>query len=121
MKIVLDMNLSPDWVPILTASGYDAVHWSVVGDPGASDRAIMSWASENGYVVFTHDLDFGAILASSQNTTPSVVQLRIQNIFPDTAADLLLNALQQFAEELETGALITINENKARARILPIG
>lgn len=29
----------------------------VVGDPGASDRAIMAWASENGYVVFTpyHD------------------------------------------------------------------
>ncbi|MFH7242717.1 MAG: DUF5615 family PIN-like protein [Spirulina sp.] len=120
MKIVLDMNLSPDWVPVLNASGHSAIHWLDVGDPGASDKTIMAWASENDYVVFTHDLDFGAILASSQNTTPSVIQLRSQNIFPDTAADLLLNALQQFAGELETGALITINENKARARVLPI-
>jgi predicted nuclease of predicted toxin-antitoxin system len=42
MKIVLDMNLSPDWVPVLGNAGYDAVHWSTVGDPGASDRVIMA-------------------------------------------------------------------------------
>lgn len=120
MKIVLDMNLSPDWVPVLRNAGHDVVHWSTVGDPGASDRVIMAWAAEKNAVVFTHDLDFGAILASSQLKTPSVIQLRSQNILPDVAAELLLNALQQFAPELAAGALITLNENKARARILPI-
>jgi predicted nuclease of predicted toxin-antitoxin system len=120
MKIVLDMNLSPDWVPVLRNAGHDAVHWSTVGDPGASDRVIMAWAAENTFVVFTHDLDFGAILASSQLKTPSVIQLRSQDILPDVAAELLLNALQQFAPELTAGALMTINENKTRARILPI-
>jgi len=120
MKIVLDMNLSPDWVLVLIKAGHDAVHWSTVGDPGASDRVIMAWAAENNFVVFTHDLDFAAILASSQLKTPSVIQLRSQDILPDVAAELLINALKQFATELEAGALVTINENKARARILPI-
>jgi predicted nuclease of predicted toxin-antitoxin system len=26
----------------------------------------MNWALTNGYIVFTHDLDFGAILAATQ-------------------------------------------------------
>ena len=34
---------------------------------GASDKEIMIWAKEKGYVVFTHDLDFGALLAVSKD------------------------------------------------------
>lgn len=114
------MNLSPDWVPILTDARYTAVHWSIVGDPCASDRTILLWAAKNEYIVFTHDLDFGAILANTQAKTPSVLQIRSQNILPDTSANLVLNALQQFVQELETGALITIDPNRTRVRILPI-
>ncbi len=32
MKIVIDMNLSPEWVSVFEAAGYQAVHWSSVGD-----------------------------------------------------------------------------------------
>ncbi|HEX7505517.1 MAG TPA: DUF5615 family PIN-like protein, partial [Polyangia bacterium] len=35
----------------------ESVHWSEVGDPRASDLAIMTWAYDNGFVIFTHDLD----------------------------------------------------------------
>jgi predicted nuclease of predicted toxin-antitoxin system len=41
LSIVIDMNLSPDWVALLQAHGWSAVHWSTVGDPRATDRAIM--------------------------------------------------------------------------------
>ena len=58
MKILLDMNLTPDWCEVLRRSGYDAAHWSEVGDPRAPDTEIMEWAATNGYLVFTHDLDF---------------------------------------------------------------
>jgi predicted nuclease of predicted toxin-antitoxin system len=63
IKILIDMNLSPDWVPLLQNAGCTAVHWSIVGDPRTPDRGIMDWAEANAYVVFTHDLDFGTILA----------------------------------------------------------
>ncbi len=59
------MNLPPGWAPVLATAGFEAVHWSTVGNPEASDRAIMTWAKTNGYVVFTHDLDFGALLAAT--------------------------------------------------------
>jgi predicted nuclease of predicted toxin-antitoxin system len=58
LKIVVDMNLSPDWIPFLVQHGCAAVHWSTVGDPRATDREIMAWAVGNGYIVFTHDLHF---------------------------------------------------------------
>ena len=66
MKILLDMNLSPEWVPFLTSAGFDAVHWSTVGDRRATDTELMTWARENGCPVFTHDMDFGALLAATR-------------------------------------------------------
>lgn len=114
------MNLSPEWVLILKKAGYEALHWGEVGDPRATDSAIMAWAVDNGYIVFTHDLDFGILLAITQTNTPSVIQVRTQNVFPDKLSKLVLNALEQFQTELTTGALVTINEAKAKATILPI-
>lgn len=63
MKILIDMNLSPRWVAFLTQAGWEAVHWSTVGDPRATDQSLMAYAREQGYVLFTHDLDFGILLA----------------------------------------------------------
>ena len=48
LKFLVDMNLSPQWVAVLWKHGWQAVHWSTLGDPGASDRDIMDWASVNG-------------------------------------------------------------------------
>jgi predicted nuclease of predicted toxin-antitoxin system len=59
MKILIDMNLSPDWVGAFSKRGIAAVHWSSIGDPRAEDQVLMDWARANTYVVFTHDLDFG--------------------------------------------------------------
>ena len=65
MKILIDMNLSPAWVSVLEDAGHTASHWSAIGSMNAPDREILSWAKMNGYVLFTHDLDFGAILAAT--------------------------------------------------------
>jgi predicted nuclease of predicted toxin-antitoxin system len=61
MKIVIDMNLPPSWAGVLEAGGHQTVHWSGVGSPKASDRDILLYARQRAYVVFPHDLDFGAI------------------------------------------------------------
>lgn len=55
MKILIDMNLSPDWVDVLTGHDITVVHWSTVGDPRAADSELMSWARTNEHVVCTHD------------------------------------------------------------------
>jgi predicted nuclease of predicted toxin-antitoxin system len=62
-KIILDENLSPSWSTFLAQHGYEALYWLSVGQAGAKDAHIMAYARENGYLVLTRDLDFGALLA----------------------------------------------------------
>lgn len=120
IPILIDMNLSPGWVEELAAHGWPAVHWSTVGDSKAPDREIMDWAHDNDYVVFTHDLDFGTMLALTHAGGPSVIQVRGQNVLPDHMAAMVVSALNQYESELATGALVVIDEAKSRVRILPI-
>lgn len=120
MKILIDMNLTPVWEDVFRKQGFHAVHWSSIGAPTASDREIMDYAKANGYVVFTHDLDFGNILAVTGAAGPSVIQVRTDNTTPEALKSLLFKALDQFKVRLEEGALITLVPGKMRARILPL-
>ena len=80
----------------------------------------MTFARLNGYVVLTHDLDFGAILAATQGTKPSVVQIRSENVAPQAIGQPVVGALLQMTAELERGALLTIDPSRARLRVLPL-
>jgi len=120
MKILVDMNLSPEWVEVLTRHGLSAVHWSAVGDPRAEDPTLMQWARENEYVVFTHDLDFGTILALTQAESPSVIQVRTQDVTPAHLEAMVIDVLSRYESLLEAGALIVLDEGKSRVRILPL-
>lgn len=120
VKLVVDMNLSVDWVTELDQHGWYAIHWSMVGDPRADDSAIMVWALANGYVVFTHDLDFGTMLALTHATGPSVLQVRGQNVLPEDMGSLVIAALRQHDATLAAGALVVVEEKKSRVRVLPL-
>ena len=121
MRVLLDMNLSPDWVEYLARHGFDALHWSRVGDPCAPDSTIMEWARANGCVVFSHDLDYSAILAATHSDGPSVVQVRAKNVMPDAIGHDVVRVLRLRAEEIEQGAVVTIDRGRARVRLLPLG
>lgn len=57
MKILIDMNLSPEWVHEFKLHKIESMHWSTAGKFNAPDNIIMDWARENDYIVFTHDLN----------------------------------------------------------------
>jgi predicted nuclease of predicted toxin-antitoxin system len=94
-RLLLDMNLSTEWIPLLNAAGHEAVHWSAVGDPRAPDTELMTWARSRGYAVFTHDLDFGTMLALSGADGPSVLQVCCLNVLPVANGSLVRNLLAQ--------------------------
>ena len=119
MKLLVDMNLAPRWVKTLADAGIEAAHWSSLGAADASDAAIMAFARDNGYVVLTHDLDFGAILAT-QGAKPSVVQIRSGDVSPEVVGGPLINAVKQMTAHLDEGALLTVDPTRARLRLLPL-
>ena len=120
VKILIDMNLSPQWVDLFRKHGIDAVHWSTMGDPRAKDQVIMQWAKDNGRIIFTHDLDFGTMLALTKADAPSVIQMRAQNVLPEYLGNTVIFAIKQYGLELEKGALIVLDDRMNRVRILPL-
>jgi len=120
MKVLVDMNLSPRWVKVPGESGIEAAHWSSLGARSAPDAQVMDFARSNGYVVLTHDLDFGATLAATKGDKPSVVQIRAENVSPAATASLVIGALRQMEAALDEGALVTVDPVRTRLRVLPL-
>jgi predicted nuclease of predicted toxin-antitoxin system len=70
MRLLIDMNMSPELCSRFQAVGREALHWSALGAANAPDETIMAYAKSHGLVVLTHDLDFGAILAATRAEGP---------------------------------------------------
>jgi predicted nuclease of predicted toxin-antitoxin system len=119
MRFLIDMNLSPLWVRFLAEKGFESVHWSSIGEPSAPDTEIMDYAARNQMIVFTHDLDFGALLANRKTSQPSVVQVRTQDVLPTAIGEMVLRALHASLSQLELGALVTVDPLRHRIRLLP--
>ena len=86
----------------------------------ASLAHVLAWAASHGHVLFTHDLDFGATLASSGLTGPSVIQVRTRDITPEGVGAWVLQALGDYESHLRTGARLTLDEESMRVRLLPL-
>ena len=95
-------------------------HWSEIGDAHAPDTEIMEWARVNGCLVFTHDLDFGALLSSTGAVGPSVIQLRSEDTRPESMGGTVISAIRSSQYELEEGALVTVDPRKMRVTLLPL-
>ena len=120
LSILVDMNLTPEWVPFFAANGRAATHWQTVGARDAPDDDLMAWARANGCIVFTHDLDFGTALALTHATGPGVIQSRGQRVLPEQVGRLILDALAAHEQSLADGALIVLELKKSRVRVLPL-
>jgi predicted nuclease of predicted toxin-antitoxin system len=55
----------------------------------------MQWARDHGHVVFTHDLDFGILLAHSKDGRPSVIQVRTQDVSPAHLGPIVLRPCER--------------------------
>ncbi|HXP87899.1 MAG TPA: DUF5615 family PIN-like protein [Bryobacteraceae bacterium] len=121
MRLLIDMNLTPRWVPALSAAGHEAVHWSVLGPIGAPDWIICEYAREHGFVLVTNDLDFPRILAHTLNRKPSVILLRGEPLIPELRSEGLIRAITECSAELDAGAILTLDwSDRPRARLLPL-
>jgi predicted nuclease of predicted toxin-antitoxin system len=108
MQLLLDMNISPNWVLFFAENGIESVHWYTQGAATATDAQIIQHALRNKMIIVTHDLDFSAILAATSGSSPSVIQIRSTNLSQRVIGEKVLTAVKQFNSELAAGALLTI-------------
>jgi len=120
MKFLLDMGLGHSTVLFLRKRGYDVVHLREQELQRLPDEQIVQKAIREERTILTHDLDFGRLMALSRGQTPSVITFRLDDMKPANVNHYLGETLARFAEVLEQGALISVNEQIIRMRRLPV-
>ena len=75
--------------------------------PSAADSEMLDFAAANGWIVFTHDLDFGMLPGAMKTNSPSVVQMRCQDVLPAAVGDMVVRAILIAEPHLKAGALVT--------------
>ena len=120
MKFLADMGIAQSTVRWLRELGYDAVHLREQGLKRLSDEKIVAKAKAEQRVILTCDLDFGALLAASKDPFPSVIIFRLENEKPDNINRRLGIVFGSTMAALEKGAIVLVEQNRHRIRLLPI-
>ncbi|MHB1784401.1 MAG: DUF5615 family PIN-like protein [Acidimicrobiales bacterium] len=121
MRLLVDACLSPAVAAGLRQSGHDALHVADLDMMRSPDGDILARARADERVLVSGDADFGALLAGSGETSPSVVLLRSSdNLTPGQQTALVTANLPQVAEDLDRGAVVVLGRHRIRIRNLPI-
>jgi predicted nuclease of predicted toxin-antitoxin system len=122
VRFLVDNALSPLAAAGLRAVGHDATHVRDYALAAAEDDAILARAADEERILISADTDFGLLLALSRAARPSVILLRgSSQRRPEVQVALLLANLPAVQTELESGAIVVVEDDRVRIRLLPIG
>jgi predicted nuclease of predicted toxin-antitoxin system len=120
LKFIVDMNLSPLTVGQLGERGWKIIRVSDVMDARTDDIDILNYARDHNQVVITNDLDFSELLAVNGCDSPSVINLRLENMYPGFVTQRIIDIVSQLEDELKKGIVVSVDDISARFRNLPI-
>lgn len=121
MRFLADAGVSPRTVEFLSRLGHDAIHVRTLGLQRSPDIELVNQARADSLVILTFDLDFGEILALGVLDKPSVILFRLADERAESVNRHLAAVLSERRAELESGALILVEDTQYRVRRLPIG
>ncbi len=86
----------------------------------APDDVVLAAARDAEAVLISSDTDFGELLARSNANEPSVILLRRQEgRRVSEIASLILANLGAVADDLASGAIVVLDDDRVRIRSLP--
>jgi predicted nuclease of predicted toxin-antitoxin system len=105
---------------LMRQAGFDTVHTSEIGMATSADEEILRTALAEERAVVTLDADFHALMVVLQFPKPSAIRFRIEGLNAEKFSRTLKQVIEQCGEELEAGALISVQEHQIRIRRLPV-
>lgn len=120
MKFLADVNVSRHVVEHLRSQGHSVVRVPEILDPGSPDDAVIAEARRWGAIVISFDQDFGAILAVTGATSPSLVNLRVSFTDAGRLAAMIASIARIAEADLMAGAVVTIDDSGVRVHRLPL-
>ncbi|MCG6550813.1 MAG: DUF5615 family PIN-like protein [Candidatus Magnetominusculus sp. LBB02] len=119
MRFLADMGVSWRVVAWLREKGHDALHLRDEGLQRLPNGKIFEKASSEKRIVLTFDLDFGEIMALSNNRPMTVIIFRLHNTRSAHVIDRLNRVLEDSGDAIVHGAIIVVEELRHRVRRLP--
>lgn len=120
MKLLLDQGLPRSTATLLKEAGIDTAHVGEMGLATAEDSQILEEGRRSRRIVVTLDADFHTLMALSGATSPSVIRIRIEGLKAEQLTNLLKEVLKQCGQDLEKGALVSVQPKRLRLRRLPL-
>jgi predicted nuclease of predicted toxin-antitoxin system len=121
MRFLADMGVSQRVVTWLQEQGHDATHLRDEGLQKLENGEIFTKAFRESRIILTWDLDFTEILALSKTGTVSAVVFRLMNTRSTHVIARLERVLLESAQDLQEGAIVSVEAGRHRVRLLPLG
>ena len=120
MRLLADLHIAPRTVQFLRSLGHDVLRVTDFLPATASDEIIVERAAQDHRIILTQDLDMTAIIALSRRQYPSLVTLRLSSVRIEFVNSILQRTLPVLEQDLQQGALVTIEDSRVRLRRLPL-
>jgi predicted nuclease of predicted toxin-antitoxin system len=120
VRLLADLNIAPRTVDLLRSLGHDVVRVDALLPTTASDADIVDAALREGRTILTQDLDFSALVALSGRSRPSVVSLRLSSSHVERVGARLREVLPGLEGEIESGVIVSVEDDIVRTCSLPI-
>jgi predicted nuclease of predicted toxin-antitoxin system len=120
MKLLIDQGLPRSLCAELERSAERVVHIGMLILECETDENLLEFASAEGWVMVTLDIDFHDLLALRRLSKPSVIRVVAEGRSASEIGAGLRKVLVALAKELELGCMETTDLLRVRVRMLPV-